>query len=86
MWRSLYSSQLEQAASSLDQERTVGWEGDVRGDNSDWLLVSSRDARMTPVRKLSMSFAALASCGVGAMLIAATDGVETHDGGPKESE
>ena len=58
----------------------------MRGDSSDWLFMSSRGARMTPVRKLSMSVAALASCGVGTMLIAATDGVETHDGGPKESE
>ena len=64
----------------------MGWEGAVSGDNSDWLLMSSRDARMTPVRKLSMSVAALASCGVGTILMAATDGVETHDGGPRESE
>ena len=82
----MYSSQLVQAASSLDQERTVGWEGEVRGDSRDCLLISSKDARTTPVRKLSMSDAALASCGVGTMVIAATDGVETHDGGPSESE
>ena len=74
------------AASSLDQERTVGCAGDVIGVRNDWLLMSSMLARTTPVRKLSISLASWVSCGVGANVMADTDGVETHDGGPKESE
>ena len=73
LWSNLYSSQVRQAASSLDQERAVGCEGEVIGDNLEWLLMPAIEASTRPVSNSSVSKAALASVGEGLRDMAATD-------------
>ena len=82
----MYSSHDRQAASSLDHDSTVGCEGEVTGDRwEDVLLISVRAERMRAVRSSSISEASFSSAVVGANR-AETEGADTHDGGPSESE
>ena len=59
--------------------------GEVRGD-LDWWLMSAIAVKMRPVRSSSISEIFVISAVVSASVKAATDGVDTHDGGPSESE
>ena len=82
----MYSSHAALAASSLAQERAVGCDGVVTGDMLEQLFIDAIENIASPVINSSISVALLTSSEDGMTETAATDGVETQEGGPNELE